>query len=187
MNFSEIVVSLVLFILILFFLLKKNDKKIEKTNSFDYEKEVTFQDKQIQMPSSIGLWLPKDIEDLSKRKLREIVHKIFDSYKIFDYKKMDLNELNKKEWHSWQVSMLLMLFKKDEEYFIVNQEEIFHDFLLNSNENDIKSFIHTILRKYKKQVDISSKKDKLCKEYIWTNKEISILFYFLANYKNFKI
>ncbi len=187
MNLSEIIVSLVLFILVLFYLFKKQDKKKKKVAKLKNKKKVTSQDKQIQMPSSLSLWLPKNIEDLSKMQLRGIVHKIFASYKIFDYKKMNLNQLNKKEWHSWQVSMLLMLFKKNEEYFIINQKEIFHDFLLKSNENDIKSFMHTIIRKYKKQVDISSKKDKLCKEYIWTNKEISILFYFLANYKNFKI
>jgi len=45
--------------------------------------------------------------------------------------------------------------------------------------------MHGILKKYKNQVDISASKDTLCKEYIWTNKDASIIFYFLANYKRY--
>ncbi len=79
-----------------------------------------------------------------------------------------------------------MLFKYEEEFFIPNQKDLFHSFLINSTQDDIKSLMNSILKKYKNYVDLNFSKDTLSKDYIWTNRDISIIFYFLANYKNYK-
>ncbi|XPV67703.1 MAG: hypothetical protein ACNI25_10290 [Halarcobacter sp.] len=183
MNLIEVLVAFFLFVVVLivfFILLKKNKKSVNKKSYVVKNTPI-----DIPMPSSIGLWLPKNIEDISKYNLRGIVKKVYDAYTVFDYKNMSLNSLDKKEWHTWQVSLVLMLFKYDEEFFIPNQEEVFHDFLLKADKNSIKSLMNGILRKYKTNVDINASKDFLSKEYIWSNREISIIFYFLANYKKY--
>jgi len=174
-----LLVLVILLIAVVIVLLNKKTPSVKKI----VKKEKVFED--IPMPNILGLFLPPKIEKLSKNELLNIVRKVFDAYKIFDYKSMDINELDKKEWHSWQISFLLMLYKKNEEFFIPNQEEIFHSFLLNANENDIKSLMTSIIKKYKNYVEPNKSKDELSKNYIWSNKDASIIFYFLANYKKY--
>jgi len=175
-----ILVLLVILISVVIMLLNKKTKSVSPVVKKRKSNE------NIPMPNILGLFLPPNIEKLSKSELSGIVRKVYDAYRIFDYKSMDINELNKKEWHTWQISFLLMMFKKNEEFFIPNQESIFHSFLLNASENDIKSFMKSIIKKYENYVNIEETKDTLCKEHIWTNRDVSIMFYFLANYKKYK-
>lgn len=181
-NIAIILVILVIVILLLIVVITLLNKKQPSTTVVQ-KKEV---DRYVPLPSSIGLFLPPAIEKIGKREIPDIVRKIFDSYKYFDYQKMSIDELDKKEWHTWQVSLVLLMFKYDEEFFIPNQEGLFHPFLINSTQNDIKSLMNGILKKYKNYVDLNFTKDALSKDYIWSNKDISIIFYFLANYKNYK-
>lgn len=175
-----VVVLIIILILAVIMMLNKKPESVKKT----IKKNKVLED--VDMPNILGLFLPPNIEKLSKTELISIVRKIYDTYKVFDYKSMDINELDKKEWHTWQISFLLMLFKKEEEFFIPNQEGIFHSVLLKSSENDMKSLMRSIIKKYENYVNIDTTKDALCKEHIWTNKDVSIMFYFLANYKRYK-
>lgn len=140
----------------------------------------------IEMPSSIGLFLPETIEKIGPREAYDIAKKVFESYKYFDYHKKNSGELDNKEWHTWQVSLILQLFKHNEELFVPNKQDVFHPFLLNSTEDDIKSLMNGIIKKYKTHAEINRTKDYLSKDYIWSTRDISIIFYFLANYKNYK-
>lgn len=79
--------------------------------------------------------------------------------------------------------MLLNLYKNDKDFFIPNKEKVFHKNILNLDNKSLNSFIQTILLKYKANVDIKVSKNILSDDVIWTNKEISILFYILTTYK----
>lgn len=175
-----VLVLIVILISIIILILNKKSVSVEKTIKKDSVLEDT------SMPNILGLFLPPNIEKLSKMELINIVRKIYDTYKVFDYKSMDIYELDKKEWHTWQISFLLMLFKRNEEFFIPNKEKIFHSFLLNSSENDMKNLMRSIIKKYENYVNIEDTKDSLCKNHIWTNKDVSIIFYFISNYKKYK-
>ncbi|NVJ53319.1 MAG: hypothetical protein HWD90_06470 [Campylobacteraceae bacterium] len=182
MTFLMIIAVIIVVLLVIIIMLitqKKPNKKPKKRHkmSTSYHK--------INMPNTMKLYLPKTIEKMSKKEILGITKKVYESYKIFDYKKMDLFELDKKEWHTWQISFLFMMYKQDQEFFIPNQSEVFHPFLIKASSNDMKSFVKGLIKKYENHVDISLDKDTLCKEYLWSNKDISILFYFLANYKNY--
>ena len=179
--FIILIILVVIILLLLAAILVLNKGKNKNTIS---KKESKNND--IPLPDIKSLLLPANIEKIPSFELLGIVRKVYESYKYFDYKNMDHMIYEKKEWHTWQVSLLIMLFKKDEEFFIPNQEQFFHNTLLNSNENSIKGLMGDILKKYKNYVDINAGKDSLCKEYIWSNKEVSTIFYFLANYKNYK-
>ncbi|MCP4971989.1 MAG: hypothetical protein GY932_15540 [Arcobacter sp.] len=175
-------VGILIVLVVIIVLLTNKKPEVKKTKNV--KKRVV--NEYVSMPNIIGLSLPSTIENLTKSQLLDIARKVFDTYKVFDYRSMDAFELDKKEWHSWQISLLLMLFKENEEFFIPNKEQIFHQFLLNSNENDIKSFMRGIMKKYENYVNITDKKDTLCKEHIWTNRDISVIFYFLSNFKSYK-
>lgn len=182
-NITMIIGLLVLIIILISAVVILLNKKDTSPKKIVKKEKIT---ENINMPNILGLFLPPNIEKLSKNEVTNIVRKIYDTYKVFDYKSMDRNELDKKEWHTWQISFLLMLFKKDEEFFIPNKQSIFHPILLNSSENDIKSLMRSIIKKYENYVNIELTKDSLCKEHIWTNKDVSIMFYFLSNYKRYK-
>lgn len=175
-----IVLVIVLLLIIVVIYLMSNKNEVNPTRS------KATQRVDIEMPSAIGLFLPENIEKIGPREAYDITRKVFESYKYFDYHKKNANELDKKEWHTWQVSLVLVLFKHNEELFIPNQEEVFHPFLLKSTDDDIKSLMNGILKKYKNNVEIAKTKDYLSKEYIWSSRDISIIFYFLANYKRYK-
>ncbi|AXH09147.1 hypothetical protein CP960_05730 [Malaciobacter halophilus] len=130
-----------------------------------------------------SLKLPSKIEKLDLAKNSEIVRKIYHTFEILNIKDLNENQLDKKEWHSWQISMLLNLYKNNRDFFIPNKKEIFHKTILNLDNKSLDSFIQTILLKYKANVDIKASKDLLSEDTIWTNKDISILFYFLTTYK----
>lgn len=174
-----VLLILVIIVAIIVILKNSSPKNVNTTN----KKKVV---ENVPMPNVLGLFLPPNIEKLSKNEVSNITRKVFDAYKIFDYKSMDINELDKKEWHSWQISFLLMMYKNNEEFFIPNKNDIFHPFLLNASENDMKNFMRSIIKKYTNYVNIESTKDSLCKEHIWSNRDVSIMFYFLSNYKKYK-
>jgi len=173
------VIIVVLLVVIIMLITQNNPKSSKKKNKMkvDYHK--------VDMPNILGLSLPSQMEKMSKKEIVDISKKIFESYKIFDYKKMDVYDLDKKEWHTWQVSFLFMMYKNGQEFFIPNQNDVFHTFVTNASANDMKSFMKGLIKKYENNVNVSEKKDALCKEYLWSNRDISILFYFLANYKNY--
>lgn len=177
--FAVVAVIILLLIIVIVLISKSGNTKKQTL------KHESRRNERIPMPSSLGVFLPPNIEKIGKREIDGIVRNIFGSYKYFDYKSMSMDELDKKEWHSWQVSLLLLCFKHDEEFFIPNQEDFFHPFLMKATENDVKSFMNSILKKYKNYVEINKTKDQLCKDYIWSNKDVSIIFYFLTNYKNY--
>ena len=178
--FVLLVIIVIIVILLILIISLLNKKEPEQKNRIS--KKV---DEYIPMPTTYNLFLPAKIEKIGKKELPEIIKKIFNSYKYFDYKDMNINDLEKKEWHTWQISLMLKIFKENEDFFILGQEDIFPSFLLNSNENDMKSLMRDIIKKYNNYVTLNNTKDELCKEYIWTNKDASVIFYFLANYKKY--
>jgi len=174
-----LIVIVILLITIISILNKKNSpKSIKKTEHIE--------EKNVPMPDISGLDLPPNIEKLSLPELHTIAKKIYDSYRCFDYRNMSINDLDKKEWHTWQISILLMIYKKNDDLFIPNQEEVFYNLLVESSSNSIKSIMKDLLDKYENYVDIFSGKDPLSREYIWSNRDASVIFYFLANYKSYK-
>lgn len=174
---AVIVILLLVIILMLVSRNKPAAKKRSSSGSMNrYEK--------IELPK-IYFQLPSKIESMGTGQLKDIGKKVFESFMVFDYKDVDLFQLDKKEWHTWQVSILLMIYKRDEELFIARPQDKFHNFLLNASENEVKGMMKSILKKYENYVNISNSRDELSKDVIWTNKDVSIIFFFLTNYKSY--
>ena len=180
LNIVVLIILILVILLLSMLVISLNKEKIVKK-----EEEILSEEMHIPMPNAYGLSLPPQVDNISKIELFQIVKKIFNPFKYLDYKNKSIAELDKKEWHSWQISILLSMYKRDEEFFITDQEEYFHSILLNANENDIKSLMTSIIKKYKNYVESNKSKDELSKNYIWSNKDASIIFYFLANYKKY--
>lgn len=169
-TFLFFIAIIVLFIPIFFYRKKRNKQKMQ------IKKHKIKQHIYIEAIS-----LPSKIEDMHISKVFEITKKIFHTFYILDLKHLSEKEFDKKEWHTWQISILFKLYKLKKEFFIVNKKEIFHPIILQLDKESLHSLVQTILLKYKNYVNINKTKDFLSKEVIWSNKEISILFYFLSS------
>jgi hypothetical protein len=130
-----------------------------------------------------SLHLPDEIEKMTEFLISSIVRKIYDVFIKFGYNKVSEEKLLEKEWHTWQVSMILKLYKYNQEFYIANKEKVFHRSILDLNLKSLESLARSILLKYETSVRISKSKDDLCKDVIWTSREVSILFCYLSKYR----
>jgi len=129
------------------------------------------------------LQFPADIEKMTEFLISSIVRKVYEVYVKFDYKNATDDQLDEREWHSWQVSMLLKLYKFNQEFYIPKQKEVFPKSILDMNLKTLEDYINSLIIKYDNNVDISKSKDLLCSDVIWTTRDVSILFYYLSKYR----
>ena len=129
---------------------------------------------------------PRSMEKLSHDDLYNATHAIFRVFKSVDYKNYDHRNFEK-DWHSWQMGLLLMLYKRDEEFFIPKPETVFREDVLELDIVYLKKRVHDILVRYRDEVNIKSDRNHLSEDKRWSGQDISIIFYFLSQYKNIKI
>ena len=176
---SLIVVLLIVLIVVV---LKRNNKKVDE----DFDKEAYILSLKNQQNSTItSLTLPMEVESLSNNQIRDISRKILRIFESLEYKRNAL-EYAKTSWHSWQVSILMSLYKREMELFIPNKSEIFKDDVIEQSESSLKQLMSQLILKYKKDVKTQLNKEILSKNRIWSGEEVAIILYFLSRYKEIK-
>lgn len=177
-NLSFVVITflilIMIFLLTLFLLKIKNIKK----GLGSYHKEDTKKYINIRLIN-----LPPSFESLSNNTLREESKELFEIFKLLDYKNK-YEEYEKKSWHSWQISFLIAMYKRDLELFLPTCNDVFHEEILNDSLENLQISLKQIIEKYKKEVQKDKSKDFLCKHLIWEGKEVERLMYYLYKYKN---
>ncbi len=122
--------------------------------------------------------LPRNIEQMNPDSLLKATRVIFDSYKSLDYASKAPNVLDKIEWHTWQVSILLSFLKGNNRLIGVNtNEKIFHENILDLNYSQIDQEIKRVIKKYSQNVNIQQDRDSLSKDVIWSVRDVSIILY----------
>lgn len=172
-----IVVLLIVCIILLIILLNKGDSNKKS--------------KEIRIISSPNIKIerlsfPPKIEEMGHHLLFQSCAKVFDAFKLLEYAKKSEIYLNNYEWHTWQVSLLLSLIQRDQEFFLPKSKNLFHESIVNKPMEKIKIDFENILLKYKDNVNITKSRDELSSEVIWSIKEISIIFYYMLHSKEFK-
>ena len=92
-----ILIIIILLLVILIYLLTTN--KNEKTNDIKNNINSIIKLKDLSFP--------KNIEQMDRLAVRQASKVIVDSYKALDYINKLPNVLDRMEWHTWQVSILL--------------------------------------------------------------------------------
>lgn len=189
-SFSLIMIGLLLLIIVILLalvisILSKGNKTKTNVKKERIKASSSKSSVSSSLPSTKSIYFPANIEKLSSKELYFITKKIYESYRYFDYKNMEDHDLDKKEWHSWQISILLKVYKMGDDYYIGNKDEVFHSSLLNASEKKINLMMDRIIKRYEKTVNIDAGKDKLSKEYEWSNMDASVIFYFLSTYKDY--
>lgn len=172
-----IIVLLIICIILVAYLIIKNNQisKINKSsNSIDeFDSSATIDFKSLKLPIKI--------ERMESHVLFQACYHVFESFKALDYVSKSDHDIDKIEWHSWQVSLLLGLLKKDRNFFIPNHEKLFHKLVIQSNKTQIETQLKRILKKYEQNVATDKTRDELSNDIIWTSLEVSFIFYYMIN------
>lgn len=176
MFFLGIVALIVLLVVIIvFILLKGDDKPKNNVSKIDTNSKIAI--------SSIEF--PKNIEQMSSSSLSQIVKSMFDTYKALDYAKKSGNALEKQEWHSWQVSILLVFLKVYQNFFVPHEKDIFHSSILSLDNEQMKNDMQKIFKKYVNNVNPKKSRDALSNEVIWSAREVSLILYSIMSNKKY--
>lgn len=169
MIFLGVAVIIAILVVILLFILLKSDKKTSKQNIYT---QTTISKINIS-----DLQFPKNIEQMNGVTLSQACRVILDSYKALDYSKKLPSAMDKVEWHSWQVSILLKAVKTKNTIMTSQIDKIFHSLIINLSQEDREQEFQKIFRKYSDRVNIDKDRDTLSKDVIWTAREVSMLLF----------
>jgi len=126
--------------------------------------------------------LPMKISQMDYFTLSKAGNQVFESFKALDYVNKPSSKLDKVEWHTWQVSLLMAILKANNGFFIPNDDSLFHKVILSSNKDSIVQSTQKIINKYNNTIDINKSRDELSHDIVWSSKEVSILFYYMSKY-----
>ena len=172
--FFLIIGIIVLLIVIILIILQLNSGKNKKSN-----KNIVYSKMRMD-----DLIVPKKIEEMNSYSLFQSCKIITDSYIALNYMNKPASSLDKIEWHSWQVSILIQFLKVHKEFILPYDTKLFNSMILNLSNELKEKEMQKIFRKYINHVNVEKNRDELSKEIIWTAREVSvILFNILKNQK----
>jgi hypothetical protein len=171
MTLVGFIIIIVLLIVIIIYLLSINKNIKNNRNQQSKSKNITeFALEKIE--------LPRNIEQMNADSLLKATRVIFDSFKSLDYASKGQNILDKIEWHTWQVSILLNFLKGNNRLIGVStNEKIFHENILDLDYSQIGQEIKRVIKKYSENVNIQKDRDSLSKDVIWSVRDVSIILY----------
>ena len=164
-------IVIVAILLTLLFYLIMNTKGNEKTQKTSF-KNSSNNSSKIDVEE---LSFPKNIESMNTIILNKACKVIVESYKALDYVNKMPNAMDKIEWHTWQVSILLYALKTNGVTLAFDINKIFHESILKAPEEQKEQDIQRILRKYKDRASIEKSRDELSRDVIWTARDVSII------------
>ena len=182
---SEVIVlsflGLIAFLIVVLLIIVLNLNKKEPVKKASYKSANNSQRVLISMQH---IDLPKGIEKIPKEQLSGIVSKMLRVYEKLEYNQ-NVHDFSKAQWHTWQVSMILKMYKSGLDLFISNPDRIFPKDFLQKSDKDLRNIMNDIMVKYKRDVEIHRNRDFLSRDIRWSGRDVGIIFYFLSKYQNF--
>jgi hypothetical protein len=171
MTLISFIIIIILLIVIIIYLLSINKSIKNNRNQQSKSKNMAeFALKEIK--------LPRNIEQMNADSLLKATRVIFDSFKSLDYASKGPNVLDKIEWHTWQVSILLSFLKGNNRLIgVSSNEKIFHENILDLDYSQMDQEIQRVIKKYSENVNIQKDRDSLSKDVIWSVRDVSIVLY----------
>ena len=124
--------------------------------------------------------VPKKIAHMNNHSLFQAAKTVFDSFKSLDYASKSSSALDKVEWHTWQVSLLIAILQTQKGTFVPQDDSLFHNTIVSLDTPKLTSLVQKIIDKYINNINISKSRDDLSKDIFWSSKEVSILFYYMS-------
>ena len=168
MNMTFLIIGvIVLLVVIILIISQLNSGKNKKSNKNIVHSKMKMED----------LIVPKKIEEMNSYSLYQACKIITESYISLDYVNKPASFLDKIEWHSWQVSILIQFSKVDKDLVPPYDVTLFNKMILGLSKDVVEREMQKIFRKYVNHVNIEKNRDELSKEIIWTAREVSLILY----------
>ncbi len=168
MNMTFLIIGVIILLVVIILIISQlNSGKNKKSN-----KNITHSKMKME-----DLIVPKKIEEMNSYSLYQACKIITESYISLDYVNKPASFLDKIEWHSWQVSILIQFSKVDKDLVPPYDVTLFNKMILGLSKDVVEREMQKIFRKYVNHVNIEKNRDELSKEIIWTAREVSLILY----------
>ena len=127
--------------------------------------------------------LPLCINEISPLRVSNELKYELKDYISLDYKHANIERLNEKEYHSFQIGIMLKGIKDKLVLHVDNKEDVFPDFILKYDIKYLELKLMDIIEIYQKKVDRFASENMLKEDYIWTPLDATYLLYYLSIYK----
>ena len=126
--------------------------------------------------------LPKILEDLDVDIIKSMVKEEIATYKSLGYTNKPVRALEKTEYHSFQIGVIIRYIKLNIDLFVPAKEKVFPSFILDYSSKQLHNRVLEIVKTYKKEVDVNQTGARLTREVVWTPLDATFLLYYLATY-----
>lgn len=168
MNMTFLIIGIIVLLIVIILIISQlNSGKNKKSNKNIIHSKMRMDD----------LIVPKKIEEMNSYSLYQACKIITESYISLDYVNKPASFLDKIEWHSWQVSILIQFSKVDKDLVPPYDVTLFNKMILGLSKDVVEREMQKIFRKYVNHVNIEKNRDELSKEIIWTAREVSLILY----------
>jgi hypothetical protein len=124
--------------------------------------------------------LPGALKHLDLNVAKNIIKEELSTYKSLGYKDKPLEEIKVKEYHSYQMGVVLRCIKEDMVYFIPNVEQILPSMVTYNSARQLHIKVFDIVFRYDNSVEKDDPKDELSKDIRWSPLDMAYLLYYLS-------
>ena len=123
--------------------------------------------------------LPMAVVEYNKKDLRLYVKDEISTYLSLGYKNKDIQELQKSEYHSLEIGLLLR-FLKEKNNYLFNTDEILPSFIDSSDKKKLHIKVFDLVKRYDNSVDKDASLEELEKNILWNALEVGYLLKYIS-------
>lgn len=186
---TNVIVALGLVVLafVILYLMSKNEKKkniASMQNNHSKSSNETISKSEIEsfeFENLENLRFPHLIETMRHNDLAKAYEVVYDTFSFLDYPNKTNDEIMNKEWHSWQLAILLKYLSKKTVFIKPNALDMIPNEIRNLSKNALSLELKLLVKRYFHTVDIHESKEKLCNQLEWNARDIAIILMCIIN------
>lgn len=128
---------------------------------------------------------PISLDTLSATQIRDMVKDDLKVVKALEYYKVSDEDLvNAKEWHTYQISIMLRMYYLGEDLRVFDKEKYFPKEILDMEKSSVKHEVDNIMERYINSVNPGASEAFLKKDRIWSARDALVILYHLSIYQD---
>ncbi len=123
--------------------------------------------------------LPSSISQIDSEEVRELIKNELDVYKSLGYKDKPLDQLKVKEYHSYQIGLMLKYIKDEKIYIIPKIDDVLPSFVTRTPKRQLHTKVFDIVYQYVNAVEKEGSSEKLKSDLRWTPMDAAYLLLYI--------
>ena len=128
--------------------------------------------------------MPIIYKDMDQERISRDLRSELNTYKSLGYRFKEKNKLNEKEYHSYQIGILINALNKEIDLKIKKNSEFLPKFIYQTPNKNLTIQISDIIKKFDKEVPKNLSDIVSRDQFIWTPIEAGYLLYYLSIFKD---